>query len=202
MLGKGRSGWGALFLLETAVVIGPDTVREMRAEEQAEVDALLRAAFPTGDEADLVMKLRSDGVMWVEFVSHWQEKIGAYVAISRMTAPAGWGCVAPVAVRPEWQDGALAPMPALTGQYRLGSRLMAWLPELVRVKASPKWADKDFPSTLVVVGKPSFYVRAGFSQARAAALISEYPLEYTLIARPGDDVPTDRLIYPAAFPGL
>lgn len=79
---------------------------------------------------------------------------------------------------------------------------MAWLPEMVRVKASRQWADKDFPSTLVVVGKPSFYERAGFSQVRAAALTSDYPLEYTLIARPGDDVPTDRLIYPAAFAGL
>lgn len=44
-------------------MIGPDTTREMRVEEQVEVGALLRAAFPTGDEADLVVKLRSDGVM-------------------------------------------------------------------------------------------------------------------------------------------
>lgn len=184
------------------MVMGPDSVREMRVDEQPEVDALLRAAFPTGDEADLLLKLRGDGVMWAEVVLPWQGKIGAYAGISRMVAPVGWGCVAPVAVLPAWQDGALAPAPELARQYRFGSRLMAWLPELVRLKASAQGADKDIPSTLVVVGKPSFYARAGFSQARAAGLTSEYPLEYTLIARVGDDVPRETLIYPAAFAGL
>ncbi|MES2432627.1 MAG: N-acetyltransferase [Pseudomonadota bacterium] len=184
------------------MVMGPDSVREMRVDEQPEVDALLRAAFLTGDEADLLLKLRSDGVMWAEFVLPWQGKVAAYAGISRMVAPVGWGCVAPVAVLPEFQNAALAPAPELAGQYRFGSRLMAWLPELVRLKASAQGADKDIPSTLVVVGKPSFYARAGFSQARAVRLISDYPLEYTLIARPGDDVPTERLIYPAAFAGL
>lgn len=184
------------------MVIGPDFIREMHAAEQAEVDALLRAAFPTKAEADLVRNLRADDAMWAEFVLPWQGRIAAYGGISRMVAPAGWGCVAPVAVLPECQNGALAPTPEQSRHYRMGSRLTAWLPELVRMKASAQGAEKDVPTTLVVVGKPSFYVRAGFSQTRAAGLTSQYPLEYTLIARPGDDVPTETLIYPAAFDGL
>ena len=55
------------------------------------------------------------------------------------------------------------------------------------------------PTTLVALGKPSFYTRCGFSQTRAAALTLPYPIQNTLIARPGDDIPNMRLIYPTAF---
>ena len=53
--------------------------------------------------------------------------------------------------------------------------------------------------TTVVLGKPSFYARCGFSSARAARLTSPYPIDHTLIARPGDDTPDESLLYPAAF---
>jgi putative acetyltransferase len=54
----------------------------------------------------------------------------------------------------------------------------------------------------VVLGKPSFYTRCGFSHPRAVRLTSPYGAEHTLIARPGDDSPDATLIYPAAFQGL
>lgn len=56
-----------------------------------------------------------------------------------------------------------------------------------------------FPHTIVVVGKPSFYERAGFSLGRAQQLSSPYPLSQTLIARRGDDIPEEELVYPRAF---
>ena len=85
------------------MVLGPDVTREMRAGEDGEVDALLRAAFPGPEEAALVRALRRDGAMVAEFVLPWAGRIGAYAAVSRMVEPAGWGCLAPVAVVPEWQ---------------------------------------------------------------------------------------------------
>ena len=52
---------------------------------------------------------------------------------------------------------------------------------------------------VVVLGDPSLYSRVGFSKDRAQGLTSPYPLSHTLLLRPGDDIPTDTLIYPAAF---
>ena len=90
------------------MVVGPDVTREMRPGEAEEVDALLRAAFPGPEEAELVRALRRDGAMMWEFVQPWAGRIGAYAAISRMVEPAGWGCLAPVAVWPDWQRGLAA----------------------------------------------------------------------------------------------
>jgi putative acetyltransferase len=90
------------------MVIGPDTLRGVTEAQFDEVDALLRDAFPTDDEARLVRQLRADGEMLYEFQKPWMGKIGGYFALSRMQAPEGWVCLAPMAVRPEWQSGKLA----------------------------------------------------------------------------------------------
>ncbi len=182
-------------------MIGPDFGREMRAGEADEVDALLRAAFGGPEEAELVRALRAEGAMVVELVLHWTGRIGAYAAISRMVAPAGWGCLAPVAVRPEWQRGALWDGDRPTGHrghWQLGTRLVRGLVEgLTAQRGRP-----GIPDTLVVLGEPAFYERCGFSQARAARLGSPYPASHMMVARPGDDVPEATLAYPVAFAAL
>ncbi len=179
------------------MVVGPDFAREMRPGEAEEVDALLRAAFGGPDEAELVRALRRDGAMWAEMVLPWG-RIGAYAAVSRMVAPAGWGCLAPVAVLPEWQRGALWRGRREDGwkeDWRFGTRLVSMIVESILHNAGNPRA----PQTLVVLGEPGFYERCGFSLARAQRLTSPYPLSHTLIARPGNDVPEERLVYPAAF---
>ena len=60
----------------------------------------------------------------------------------------------------------------------------------------------DSPRTLVVLGEPAFYERCTFSRSRAARLRSAYPLSHLMIARPGDDIPEETLIYPEAFEGV
>ncbi len=159
---------------------GPDSLRVAGALEFDAIDALLRASFPGPDEAGLVIKLRAAGLMEAEVVTPWQGAIVAYLALSRLSAPHGWLALAPVAVAPEWQG------------KQIGSRLVAGMARLLAFKGQ----------TTVVVGKPSFYARAGFSRARAAGLTSPYPLESTLLHRPGDDVPNDIVIYPAEFAGV
>lgn len=178
------------------MVIGPDMTRAMQAGEEDEVDALLRAAFPGPGEADLVRALRRDGAMIGEFVQPWAGRIGAYAAVSRMVEPAGWGCLAPVAVWPEWQRGRLAPRPELRRQFAFGTRLVRAIVDHLR-GGVPR-----MPSHLVVLGDPGFYGRCGFSLERAARLETPYPVDHTLLAGPGEDVPAVKLVYPAAFDSL
>jgi putative acetyltransferase len=187
------------------MVIGPD-VSEMRPEDHDEVDALLRGAFPGPDEAELVLRLRADRAMVSERVMRWQGRIGAYAGISRMVAPEGWFALAPVAVLPEWQNGGSGRDPAgLQPWQRLGTWIVQQTASLYidfGHRMRPELQPKDGKPTLVVLGKPSFYARCGFSQERAARLIGPYPIRNTLIARPGDDVPEVTLVYPPAFDGV
>jgi putative acetyltransferase len=193
------------------MVVGPDTLSRVEKEHYEEVEALLRAAFPTDAEARLVRQLRADGDMLFEARKSWDGKIGGYYALSRMQSPEGWACLAPMAVRPEWQGGRLAernPNMEAGGPedetyrrpWRFGSRMLQELEALC--KMPPGRLPAKVPGTIVVLGKPSFYGRHGFSLARARKLKSPYPLEYTLILRRGDDVPEAELVYPRAFSAL
>jgi putative acetyltransferase len=188
------------------MVVGPDVTRGMRPGEEVEVDALLRAAFPGPEEAELVQALRADAAMVAEMVMSWQGQIGAYAGISRMVAPEGWFALAPVAVLPRCQNGVLGIRDgdeSLRHSYRFGTRLVGMLGEMFNGGMVPSvFRPSDGLPTLVVLGKPSFYARCGFSLERAVRLTGPYPIANTLIARAGDDVPEETLVYPAAFDGV
>lgn len=162
------------------MVVGPDYMRGLRTGEEDAVEALLHAAFPGPQEAGLVRRLRAEGRIEMEIVLPWQGEIVGYLALSRLLAPQGWLALAPVAIGPAWQG------------RRLGARLVAMTMQLVKIKQQ----------SVVVIGKPSFYARAGFSHQRAAKLRLPYPLEFTGYFGPGVDVPEATLIYPAAFDGV
>lgn len=157
----------------------PEFMRPLRVSDVAAVDGLLRAAFPGDEEAGLVTRLRAAGEMEAEIVLPWEGAVIGYLALSRLLAPAGWLALAPVAIAPAWQ------------RRGLGARLVARTMQLMAIKGK----------TTVVLGEPGFYGRCGFSSARAAALTSPYPIAYTLLARPGEDIPQETLRYPAAFDG-
>lgn len=175
---------------------GPDPSREMTPEEAGEVDTLLRAAFETSVEADLVKRLQVDGDMALELVIPCNGRIGAYAALSRMRAPVGWLCLAPLAVLPEFQAAAPGPEGRPKEPRHLGSRLAA------EIAAGAKDPENQGIGPVVVLGEVSFYERAGFSKARAARLTSPYPIDYTMLAAPGGDAPALELIYPTAFEEL
>lgn len=162
------------------MVTGPDFVRDMRRGEEDAVDALLQVAFPGPQEAALVRQLRKDRDMAGENVLVWQGEIIGYFALSRMRAPKGWLCLAPVAIHPDWQG------------KRHGQRMMGMLTEWARIARGH----------VVVLGQVEFYERGGFSKARAARMASPYPIESTLLAGPGTDAPEETLKYPKAFDGL
>lgn len=194
-----------------AMVVGPDFSTSVNEEHYEEVDRLLKSAFPTDAEARLVRQLRADGDMLLESRKPWNGKTGGYFALSRMYAPEGWACLAPMAVRPEWQGGRLAernPNMAVGGPkdemyrspWRFGTRMLQELAAIYEIPLERLPA--NVPKTIVVLGKPSFYGRYGFSWQRAQKLKSPCPLESTLILRCGDDVPEAELVYPRALSDL
>lgn len=158
----------------------PDHAREMRRGEEDAVDALLRAAFETGAEADLVHNLRKSGQIAGETVLPMGDRIVGYYALSKMVAPKKWLCLAPVAVAPDVQG------------RRYGTRMMGMLTEWARLSKS----------TVVVLGGVSFYERAGFSAARAAQLTSPYPISHTMLAGERSSAPSETLVYPQSFSKL
>lgn len=159
------------------MVVTPDFQREMRPDEVPQVDALLRLAFGGAAEAELVRALRKAGDMVGEQVVSAGGAVIGYAGLSRMVAPKGWLCLAPVAVHPDWQG------------RRVGRRMVGMIAEWARLSGV----------TVVVLGQVGFYERAGFSAARAERLSSPYPVEHTLLAGPGDAVPEQTLVYPRAF---
>ena len=158
----------------------PDFMRAARASDHAAIDALLRATFPTPAEAALVQALRHAGALEMELVLPDEAALAGYLALSRMRAPAGWLCLAPLAIAPQWQGRGL------------GQRLTKAALKLAAIKGQ----------TVTVLGEPSFYTACGFSQTRAARLTSPYPIAHTLLTGPGEEAPEATLIYPAAFAEL
>ena len=162
------------------MVAGPDYMHPMRAGEADLVDGLLRQAFAGEGKARLVRDLRATDQIELEVVLPWEGEVLGYLALSRLVAPEGWLALAPVAIAPAWHGRGL------------GTRLVAMTLRLLAIKAQ----------SVVVVGKPSFYERCGFSAARAAGLRSPYPAHVTAFAGPGDDLPMAQVVYPDAFARL
>lgn len=155
-----------------------DPIRRAVPEDHGAIDALLRRAFGGPAEADLVRRLRAQRG-FREWVVGVPVPI-AYVAVSPFEAPGDWLCLAPLAVAPEEQGRGVATA-------------------LLRHVVAELIAEKR---TVVALGQPSLYARAGFSNERAARLVTPYPLGATAIARPGSDAPAVRLVYHPAFAGL
>jgi putative acetyltransferase len=172
MIKEGRGREAAPFFFEVSMS-GPDSFRSAREVDFDGIDALLRAAFGGGAEVGLVRALRAEGLIESEVVMPWGGGVVAHLALSRLVSPAGWLALAPVAVAPEWQG------------KRLGTRLLAGVMKLAAIKGQ----------VVVVVGKPSFYQRAGFCFGQ---VVSAYPAEVSgVFGAAGGAV-----VYPAVFDGV
>ncbi len=158
------------------MLITPDFQRDMKRADEAEVEALLHAAFDTPAEAKLVAALRKSKVIAGEQVLGWDGRIVGYYALSYLTKPKGWLCLAPVAIAPDLQ------------RRGYGKRMMGMLTEWSRLTQSP----------IVVVGNPAFYEKAGFSTASAATLTSPYPRSHTMVSGV-TGAPVQTIVYPSAF---
>jgi putative acetyltransferase len=155
----------------------PGFIRPASSNDIPAIDALLKAAFGGYEEVALVHALRRDGAIRGEQVIPLGDGIIGYYALSAMKAPAGWLCVAPVAIAPDWQGRGH------------GRRLLSQL---------SAWADQT-QTIIAVLGEPAFYAKAGFVASAAAALTSPFPIDHTSLAGAGAKVPQQNLSYPAAF---
>ena len=181
------------------MVVGPDFSRPARPSDHDEIGAVLAAAFRRDVEAELVANLRSAGDLWMEIVKPWQGAIAGYAAVSRMRKPEHWAFLAPVAVAPRFQRAAGAPDPSLRPAYAVGTRLLHAIATGVELAPRLLKQGKDVPITVVTCGDPRFFQRGGFSLERAVNLRCDKAVANLMIARNGDDTPTEELALPPAL---
>ncbi len=133
-------------------------VRPAADEDSGAIRAVLTAAFPTADEADLVEQLASDGDLVLSLVAAVDGAIVGHIAFSRMTVTAdgervpGLG-LAPVAVLPEHQKRGI------------GGRL---------IERGLAAANGSGAAIAFVVGDADYYGRFGFRTQTAAPFASTY----------------------------
>lgn len=160
------------------------TLRPAKREDAAAIRAVLVAAFPTPEEADLVDRLRADGDILLEWTA---EIVGAVqyspLCLARPSGETPAAALAPLAVRPEHQ------------RQGLGGRLIEATLPLLRARG-------DLES-VVVLGHPAYYPRFGFSaDAASATLIDPFDAGAAFMALPlTSDTPAERArpIYAPAF---
>lgn len=130
-------------------------IRSETPADAAAVREVVKAAFPTPGEADLVDALRHQGLSRISLVAEVEGAVLGHILFSPVTiadAHPGLG-LAPVAVHPRLQ------------RHGIGSRLIE--EGLRRARASGA-------SCCVVLGDPAYYERFGFRHARPLGLDNEY----------------------------
>lgn len=136
---------------------------ELTIRDEAEVDdeavrAVNRAAFARDDEADLVDRLRSAGLVICSRVATEAGRVVGHVLFSPVWIDTERGGVA---------VASLAPLAVLPGSQRrgIGSALVHSGVEACRADG---WA------AVVLIGHPDFYCQLGFARAPIAGLRNPY----------------------------
>ncbi len=161
-------------------------IRPERPEDAAAIDALLRAAFPAAEEADLVRHLRDGGDLALSLVAEENgEIIGqvAFVPVALDPDPGyrSWG-LAPISVHPRRQGQGI------------GSAL---------TKAGLDLASASGIGLVLVLGDQNYYGRFGFDTMLAAGIDAAWAGPYfaglgLIDLKP----PRAKASYPAAFAAL
>ena len=163
-------------------------VRYEYPEDRAAIRFVNEEAFSRGDEADLVDGLRNQGVVLVSFVAEIEERVVGHILFSRMSIEASGraGSVPAVALAP------LAVLPEQQGKG-IGGKL---------IKHGLRWLREEGEQVVIVLGRPTYYSRFGFSTDKASALASPFPPEafMALELSPGAlDGIHGKVRYPEAF---
>ena len=129
-------------------------IRHETPDDYAVIREVNRLAFGCDDEADLVERLREEGVVTASLVAVEGGEVVGHILFSEMTIETEGGAV---------RAAALAPMAVRPGRQRrgFGSRLIA---------AGLEACCERGHGIVIVVGHPEYYPRFGFSAAQGQSL--------------------------------
>jgi putative acetyltransferase len=161
-------------------------IRAERPEDRPAIARLNREAFGGAGEADLIDRLREDGLVAASLLAEHEGAIAGHILLSWLEVEIGG--------RP-LKALALAPMAVAPDRQRqgIGSRLVT----------SAIAAARDLEARLILVlGHPEFYRRFGFSSEKAAELENPFRVEAFMALELAPDIlrgAPGSVRYPPAF---
>jgi putative acetyltransferase len=158
-------------------------VREAHGDDAAAIDAIVKAAFDSASESELVANLARDGDNEIALVAEEDDRIVGHVVLSRMKAPFRALALAPVSVVPDRQGRGIGSMLVRTAIAR--AREGGWI-------------------AIFVLGAPAYYGRFGFDVELAAGFSSPYAGEHFMALALDADLPVTSgdLVHAPAFTNL
>jgi putative acetyltransferase len=161
-------------------------IRDEEPRDREDVRKVNEAAFGHADEADLVDRLRIEGVVLLSLVAELQSQIVGHILFSRMTVETAWGPVAAVSLAP------MAVLPDHQGSH-IGSRL---------VRSGLTQLRQRGERIVIVLGHKRYYPRFGFSSEKARCLVSPFPPDAFMALELSNGALTGiqgAVLYPSAF---
>jgi putative acetyltransferase len=161
-------------------------IRDEEPRDREDVRKVNEAAFGHADEADLVDRLRIEGVVLLSLVAELQSQIVGHILFSRMTVETAQGPVAAVSLAP------MAVLPDHQGCH-IGSRL---------VRSGLAQLRQRGERIVIVLGHKRYYPRFGFSSEKARCLISPFPPDAFMALELSNGALTGvqgAVLYPSAF---
>jgi putative acetyltransferase len=161
-------------------------IRDEQFGDQREVWQVNEAAFGHSDEADLVDRLRDEGVVLLSLVAELRGQIVGHILFSRMSIETAQGTLPAV---------SLAPMAVLGSHQRrqVGSHLVRHGLDRLRARGE---------RIVIVLGHKDYYPRFGFTADKARYLSSPFPPDAFMALELSEGALSDvrgAVRYPAAF---
>jgi putative acetyltransferase len=161
-------------------------IRAERPEDRPAIARLNREAFGGPGEAELIDRLRRDGLVAVSLVAEADGEIIGHILLSRLEAEIGGRRLAAL---------ALAPMAVAPARQRQGIGSVLVLAAIA--------AARDCGAQLILVlGHTQFYRRYGFSSEKAAMLNNPFQTDAFMALELAPDIlqgPPGSVSYPPAF---
>jgi putative acetyltransferase len=161
-------------------------IRDEQFGDRREVWQVNAAAFGRSDEADLVDRLRDEGVVLLSLVAELRGQIVGHILFSRMFIETAQGTLSAV---------SLAPMAVRSSHQRrqVGSYLVRHGLDRLRARGE---------RIVIVLGHKDYYPRFGFAAAKARYLSSPFPSDAFMALELSEGALSEvrgAVRYPAAF---